>query len=575
MKRILLPVLLSLNYITFAQSLITPFEQSNGKQSATYEQAISFYNQLDDKYDQIEMQVVGPTDAGRPLHVVYYTNDGDFNITDWKQAGKMVLLINNGIHPGEPDGIDASMMLLRDAAERKIKVPDNVVLAVIPVFNIGGALNRNSYSRANQNGPEAYGFRGNSQNLDLNRDFVKMDAKETRSLVKLWHKIDPDFFIDNHVSDGADYQHIMTLLATQHDKLGGSMGRYLNEKLEPMIYEDMKQKGYDLVPYVNDFQNTPDSGWTAFYERPRFASGYAVLFQTYSFVPETHMLKPFNQRVIATYKLMESFIKIASEHSNEIHATRQEDRKAIANQNKFTLEWKEDMTKPTFITFKGYQSGYKTSEVSNLPRLYYDRNKPFSHQIPFYNTFVPAESVDAPIAYAIPQAWGRIINRLKDNGVNMKRLDKDSDLAVQSYYVTDYETVKKPYEGHYLHSKVGVVKKDQTVHLLKGDYIIPVNQLAKRYIIEALEPTAPDAFFAWGFFDAVLQQKEYYSDYVFEDESADYLRSHPELRQTLDTKKKTDTAFTNSAEMQLDFVYRHSPYYEPEHMRYPVFRIEH
>ena len=210
---------------------------------------------------------------------------------------------------------------------------------------------------------------GNSQNLDLNRDFIKLDAKETQSLVRLFHKLDPDIFIDNHVSDGADYQHVMTLLSTQHNKLGGTMGPYMHHTLEPQLYEAMKKKGYDMVPYVNDFDKTPDSGWTEFYEPPRFSSGFAALFQTYAFVPETHMLKPYKDRVRATYALMQCFIQVAAVNADAIIATRHTDRQAAENANSYTLKWKPDTTKYDLITFKSYAAGYKPSEVSGQAKI--------------------------------------------------------------------------------------------------------------------------------------------------------------------------------------------------------------
>lgn len=567
-------LLLLIVHTTAGAQMMTPFENSRGIKSATFSEAIAFYRDLDAHYNTISMQEAGPSDASEPLYVVYYCNKGIFDAPAWKKSGNLILLINNGIHPGEPDGIDASMMLLRDAAMGKIKIPDNVMLAVIPAFNVGGALNRNSYSRANQNGPEAYGFRGSAQNLDLNRDFMKMDAKETQSLVQLFHKLDPDLFIDNHVSDGADYQHIMTLLSTQHSKLGGAMGDYLHNTFEPLIYADMKKRGYDLVPYVNHWGFTPDSGWVAFHEGPRFASGFAALFQAYAFVPETHMLKPFKQRVVATYALMQSFITMASQNATAIKQTRAQDRAAIQKQVVFPIEWQADMSKRDMISFEGYEAAHKPSEVSGLPRLYYDRNKPYVKQVPLYNTYVSKQLVKAPKAYIIPHGWTRAIERLKINGVQMQPLSHDTVLSLAVYYIDDYETGKRPYEGHYLHTNVKVRTETKSIRLLKGDYIIPADQLAKRYLVEALEPTAPDALFAWGFFDAILQQKEYFSDYVFEDEAAALLQKDSELAEMLKQKQQKDTVFAKDAAAQLDFVYRHSPYYEPEHMRYPVFRIE-
>lgn len=556
-----------------AQLPLTPFEKSDGKQTATHAEAINFYTDLSRMFLTVRIKEAGPSDANEPLHIVYYNNSADFDIDKWKAAGNLIILINNGIHPGEPDGIDASMMLIRDAAYGKIKIPDNVMLAVIPIFNVGGALNRNNYSRANQNGPEEYGFRGNPQNLDLNRDFIKMDAKETQTLVKLFHELDPDIFIDNHVSDGADYQHVMTLLSTQHNKLGGAMGTYLHDTFEPLIYADMKKRGYDLVPYVNHFGSTPDKGWQAFHEGPRFASGFAALFQTYAFVPETHMLKPFGQRVKATYTLMRSMIKLASQNISEIRYTRLQDRKTLADAGKLVIEWTVDTTQFENVTFKGYEAGYKPSEVSGAPRLYYDHDKPYTKQVPYYNTYAPSKTISIPQAYVIQHGWSRVIKRMKRNGVKMRKIAADTTMQLDVYYITDYQTVSKPYEGHYLHSNVKVKSYKQQVKLLAGDYIISTNQPAKRYIVETLEPTAPDAFFAWGFFDALLQRKEYFSNYVFEDEASGLLKENPALKKELEDKKKSDPVFAKDGAAQLDFIYCNSRYCEPVHMRYPVFRL--
>ncbi len=564
---------LSFSIMAEAQS-ITKFEQSKGLETATYNEVIVYYQQLEKLFPTIKMEDVGPTDADYPLNVVYYDKGKSFDIKKWKSEGKLILLINNGIHPGEPDGIDASMMLLRDAAEGKIKMPDNIMLAVIPVYNIGGALNRNSFSRANQNGPKAYGFRGNAENLDLNRDFIKCDAQETSSLVQLFHRLDPDLFIDNHVSDGADYQHVMTLLVTQHNKLGGEVGKYMNDTLVPLLYKDMEQRGYDLVPYVNDFEATPENGWTEFNDLPRFSSGFASLFQTFAFVPETHMLKPYKQRVDATYALMESFIKTASENADAIKTARAEDRKALGHKTELDIDWKPDTTKSTMITFKGFESGHKPSKVSGMPRLYYDRSKPYTRQVKFYNQFIASKTATVPKAYVIQHGWHNAIQRLAWNGVKMNKLEQDTTMELTVYRIEKYETVQHPYEKHYLHKNVVITAHKETIKLLKGDYIIPTDQPARRYLVETLEPTAPDAFFAWNFFDAVLQQKEGYSDYVFEDEAAELLDKDPELKKMLDEKKKSDEAFAKNGDAQLEFVYEHSPYHEPEFMRYPVFRID-
>ena len=255
MKKLMITYFLLTYITTSAQQFTTSFEKTNGLQTATYFECTGFYNDAKLKFNTINIKKFDTADAGYPLELVLFDKDRRFNPVEWHKQNKVVILINNGIHPGEPDGIDASMMFIRDLANGKIIAPSNVVIAVIPVYNIGGALNRNSFSRVNQNGPESYGFRGNAQNLDLNRDFIKADSKNAHVFEKIFHWLDPDIFIDNHVSDGADYQHTITLITTQYDKLGPILGPWLKDHFEPQIYSGMAGKGWDLIPYV-DFETT-------------------------------------------------------------------------------------------------------------------------------------------------------------------------------------------------------------------------------------------------------------------------------------------------------------------------------
>ena len=515
---------------------------------------------------------MGPTDAGFPLHLILLSNAKNFDHPS-VSATKNIILINNGIHPGEPDGIDASMLLARDIIQNKYKLPSSIILAIIPVYNIGGTLNRSTHFRIDQNGPVEKGFRGNAQYLDLNRDFIKMDSRNAFSFAKIFTELDPDVFIDNHVSNGADYQHIMTLLVSQHNKLGGVMGEYMHTTFEPGLYPLMKAKGFDLVPYVNHFGETPDKGWPEFYDSPRYGSGYGTIRNTFSFVPETHMLKPYQQRVEATRALLKSFIEFTATHGKEIKAAREATQKTQARQSQFPIAWKWDNSNATEITFKGYEAGKKPSEVSGLPRLYYDRSKPYEKKIPFYNTYYDTLSVQKPVAYLIPQGWWKVIERLKANGIQMHPLKKDSMIEVEAYRIENYQSGAKPFEGHHLNREVKVSKSILQKKFRKGDYYIPTNQKSVRFLIEVLEPQAEDSYFAWNFFDPILGQKEGFSPYVFEETAAAYLKQHPELKQKLEERKKADSSFASNAYAQLDFVYRNSTFYEPLHNQYPVYRV--
>ena len=563
-----------LTYITAsAQQFTTSFEKTNGLQTATYFECTGFYNDAKLKFNTINIKKFDTADAGYPLELVLFDKDRQFSPVEWHKQNKVVILINNGIHPGEPDGIDASMMFIRDLANGKIIAPSNVVIAVIPVYNIGGALNRNSFSRVNQNGPESYGFRGNAQNLDLNRDFIKADSKNAHVFEKIFHWLDPDIFIDNHVSDGADYQHTMTMLTTQYNKLGYETGTFLHDVFEPTLYKGMRTKQWPMCPYVNFEEGNVENGWDAFYDPPRYSSGYAALFQTIAFVPETHMLKPFEDRVKSTYAFMQTVMEQASVYAKEIIDKRKASIQSVKQQKTFAISWQVDSSRFDMIDFKGYEASYKTSEVTGLQRLYYDHNKPFEKQVKFYDTYKPALTIQKPKAYIIPQGWHDVIDLLKLNGVQLTCLTKDTTIFLSYYHIDDYKSATKAYEKHHFNYNVMVTEKQDSIHFLKGDYIIYTGQREDRYIVETLEPQADDSYFHWNFFDAVLQQKEGYSDYRWEDVAADYLKQHPQLKQQLEEKKSTDTAFAASASAQLNFVYKNSPYYETAHLRYPVYRL--
>jgi hypothetical protein len=557
----------------YGQPLQTPFEASGGKRTATYAECIAFYQQLDKLSSLVSIREMGMSDAGYPYHVVLYSNDGTYDPAVWHRNGKLIILINNGIHPGEPDGIDASMLLVRDLVARKIHIPDNVGLAVIPIYNIGGALNRTSFSRVNQNGPEAYGFRGNAQNLDLNRDFTKNDTRDARSFVQIFHWLNPDLQIDNHVSDGADYQYTMTLLCSQWNKLGGQLGAFLHDVLAPAFFADMEKRGWPMTPYVEFESGNPRDGWDGFYDEPRYSSGYATLFHTIAFMPETHMLKPFKDRVLSTYELMQAMIAQSSKYAGELLKKRAEDIAADRDSARLALDWKVDKSRWDSIPFKGYETGMKTSDATGMQRMYYDHTKPFEREVRFYDYFGADAWAKVPKAYVIPQGWHAVVDLLQLNGVQMRRLAEDTTMTVEVYHIADYKSYPRAYEKHHKNTAIQVRADAESLHFLKGDYVIPTDQTARRFLVEMLEPTGEDSYFAWNFFDAILQQKEGYSAYRWEDVAGEWLKSHPDVREQLDQKRKADSAFAKNARAQLEFVYQHSPYYEPAHLRYPVYRV--
>ena len=551
----------------------TVFEKSQGLETATYQETIQYYKDLATAYSSISIDSIGSTDSGKPLHLVTLNPDGNFNFESIRND-KRILLINNGIHPGESDGIDATMMLFRDMASGKIEAPKHTVLATIPIYNVGGSLNRNTSTRTNQNGPKAYGFRGNARNFDLNRDFIKSDTKNAKTFAQIFHLVKPDVFIDNHVSNGADYQYTLTHLFTQHNKLGGSLGNYLHTKMQPNLEAKLADKQWDITPYVNVFNKVPEGGFSQFMDSPRYSTGYTTLFNTLGMMVETHMLKPYKQRVEGTFELMKSMIEIIEEDHEQIKSLRQDYNQQLIAKKTYPLQWEIDTTKTTTLNFKGFEGNMIPSNVTDADRLKFDRNKPFTKQITYQNYFKPSLEIEIPKAYIIPQGWWNVIELLKLNDVDMTPLSKDSTITVQSYKIDNYQTRSQAYEGHYQHYNTTIKVSEETITFNKGDFIIKTNQEAFRYLIETLEPQAPDSFFNWNFFDTILQQKEGFSPYVWEDKAELILRQDPKLRINFNLKKSYDKDFASNWYAQLDWLHKQSVNYEKSHLQYPVYRLK-
>lgn len=565
------------NHTINQEEFKTRYETSGGKETATYEEAMQWWQKLDKASPYLSIAKSGTTDAGEPLHLIVISPTKNFSPEKLQESDRAIMLINNGIHPGESDGIDASMLFARDLlsdTEFESKY-ENTVFLIIPIYNVGGAINRNCCTRANQNGPVEYGFRGNARNLDLNRDFIKCDSKNAQAFNALFNEWNPDVYLETHVSNGADYQYTMTYLFSQPDKLTPALSDFTTQAMIPSLVANMKAAKEEMIPYVNVFGTTPDSGYYAFYDSPRYSTGYTALHNSIGLLTETHMLKPYEQRVKATHTFIHQLATYVNENGNDIKTARAKANEQTLAQREFILDWEADKEHFELLSFNGYEAYYDTSSVTGLPQLYYDESKPWTREIRYYNRLKATKSVTAPNFYLLPVGWSNAVELMQLNHVEMQLLEKDTVINVVAYEIEDYKTAESPYEGHYLHKNTKV-KRQNWSKQLKGDeyYLIDLNQVKKRYIIETLEPTGPDALFAWNFFDEILQQKEWFSTYVFDKEAEEMLANDPVLKQAFEEMKQ-DSSFAKDRFKQLYYLYRNSDHYEYQrHMIYPVLRIE-
>ena len=545
--------------------------------SYTYEQLIQTYEGLAQRSEFVKLTAAGKSDVGKAIHVVVVSKDGISTKDQARKGGKSILLINNGIHAGEVCGIDASAALVKklsDPDHELHKMLDSVVVLIIPVYNVGGMLNRGSYSRVNQNGPEEHGFRGNAKNLDLNRDFIKLDSRNAKTFTQIFRTWDPDIFVDTHTTNGSDHQYTLTLINTQKDKLSPVLSEFVENEMLPSFYQSMRKKSMDMIPYVYNYKSSPDEGIKSFLETPRYSSGYASLFDCFSFITEAHVYKSFKQRVQHTLGFLETVVSYSAENSTTIRRKRNLAKQLTKTQNQFTIQWELDTTKFENISFNGYSPEVRKSELTGQEMMFYNRDKPFTKTIQYYNSFKPKVKVVKPKYYVVPQAYDQVVDRLKLNKVKLRKLGQDSIIEAQVYYIEDFKSPKTPYEAHFLHSDVEVLKKKEQIQLYEGDYLIQVNQEENRYIVETLEPQSVDGFFAWNFFEGILQQKEWFSEYAFEPKALKFLRENPQVKEEYEKKKGEDEGFAKDSWAQLYYIYKKSPHYETTVNRFPVYRIE-
>lgn len=552
---------------------IVPLKYRNNE-SFTYEETIEIYNKLDALHADASLVKWGNTDSGEPLYTFVVNTDEVFDPESIKNSNKSVLMILNGIHPGEPDGIDASMIWLDELLNKKNlnDLLDNTVLVIIPVYNIDGMLNRGCCTRANQNGPNEYGFRGNAKNLDLNRDFIKQESQNAISFAEIFRKYDPDVFIDTHVSNGADYPYTFTLLYSSGERLPEPIRSFYLKEMIPSIYKKMNDKKWEIVPYVNIYNAPPDNGFNAFYDSPRYSSGYTSMFGTLSFTAETHMLKPFPKRVEATIDFLDIVTNFTNRNSRKIQLYRNLFKDQILNSKYIPLRYELREDTAEMLRFKTFAYKYENSKVTGQSQLYYDTNTVIEKIIPYKSSFKISYSGTKPEYFVIPYAYSHIAQKLSNAGVSMRTLVSDSLMDLEAWYLPDVE-FKGMYEGRpiYVKKDTQVVKVQTKIKIPKGSYIVRTGTELDPFIMNALHPLADDSYLVWGYFASSFDQKEHFSGYVFDAYAKKLLDDNAELRKEFEDKKAKDKDFAKNHYAQLNYIYKKSIFAEKSINMYPIY----
>jgi hypothetical protein len=543
----------------------------------TYDEVIEMYQKLDTHHENAVLLEKGFTDCGKPLHLFVINNEAEFNPGKIRAQGKAVLLINNGIHPGEPAGIDASLQFADDILRNKdgmAEILENAVIIIIPVYSIGGHLNRSAYNRSGQTTPYETGFRGNYANLDLNRDFTKADSENARSFYKIFTEWNPDVFLDTHTTNGSDHQYSISLVPPPSARFPKKMESYLEKIFIPALYREMKKGAYELIPYVDYFYHDPKHGIARSLEGPRYSSGFASMFHTIGMMTENEIYKAYPDRVKSCYQFIQMLAEYTSEKSSEIQKIRVESIRESMELKEYPIGFEMDSTKFQMIEFKGYEAvDDQISPVTGLPRFGYDLSQPYTTTIKYLDTWVPVETVEVPEFYILPQNYRNVIERLDLMQIQYSRLQNDSLVEVTVDYIEEFTSPPQPYNGHFYHSSVATRSEIQKVQYYRGDLVIPVRQEKIKYLMEMFETKAVDSFFRWNFFDNILDQREYFSSYGFEENALKYLEEHPGYKARFLEERQKDSVLATNHRAQLAWIYNNSEWLEKSWKRYPVGKI--
>lgn len=561
----------------------TPAERSDFRTTPSYGDTLAYLERLQKEAPgQIRLQTFGISPQGRPMTVVIANRDGVFTPEAARTAKLPIVLVQAGIHPGEIEGKDAGLMLLRDFVITG-KLPhllDHAVLVFIPVFSVDGHENSSPYNRINQNGPDSMGFRGQSQYLNLNRDYIKADAPEMRAWLRLWQRWRPDLLIDIHTTDGADYQYDLTWYLEDPHKLDAGVSAWQQQAMASVIpaYE---KRGHLASLYL-EFKDgaDPRQGIVNFGSGPRFSTGYAALQNRPGLLIETHMLKSYAIRVRTAYDLVALMLDYVGRNATALlEANAKADAATVARSAgdasaQVALTFKPDPDSTPF-SLKSYAFTQSPSEISGGTWIRYDPAKPQTYVIANWNGLLPDVAVAPPAAYAIPAQWTGIIDRLKAHGIVYRRLDCSTAITGMGYQLDNPKWSSQPFEGHLMLRQVEPRLLPRQEILPPGSVIVPLNQASANVALELLEPDAPDSLLRWGLLDAVFETKEYGEPRVLEKLARDMLAKDPALKVEFEQKLKSDTTFAASPQARLSFFFQHSPWFAAQKVgTYPVLRLD-
>jgi len=592
---LLLPTFAAAQTTLPAADWSTPAELSGYRTTPRYDETMAYLRRVAQAAPRkVKLEVFGRSDEGRDLLAVIVSRDGIFNPEVLHRAGRPIVLLQNAIHAGEMDGKDACLALLRDMVitGEKAALLERAVVILLPIYNVDGHERFGAFHRINQNGPEEMGWRTTARNLNLNRDYMKADAPETRAFLRLWNRWLPDFFVDNHVTDGVDYQPDTTYVMETGPNAFPALADWQRGVLAPYLEESVTRAGHVISPYLSLTDPTdPARGLYQEEAQPRYSTGYMVLQNRPGMLVEMHMLKDYRTRVTGNYEILRALLEVVNRDADMlVQMNREADSATIAAGRRSDPEMRyplrlalTEQTEP--MLFRGFRFERSLSEISGAMRVTYTR-EPVEFSVPARRTFQVARSVAPPFAYIIPPQWKDVTEVLAAHGLRIQRTTRNWTSEVETYRCETPQWLPGPYEGRQVLFTPGSGESNRlpvpplecspvrkTLFFPAGSAIIPLDQRAAQVAIHFLEPEAPDSAVAWGFFNAIFERKEYAEGYILENLAREMLARDPRLKQEFETRVTTDPEFARSPRARLNFFYQRSPWWDSRLGLYPVGRL--
>jgi len=488
-----------------------------------------------------------------------------------RATGKPIFLAQAGIHAGEIDGKEAGMMLLRDMTVQGTKrnLLDGANFLFVPIFNVDGHERFSPYGRINQRGPVETGWRTTARNLNLNRDYAKLDTPEMRAMIRALNEWSPDLYFDIHVTDGADYQYDITFGYTGNHGCSPAIASWLDEVLKPAAHLELKSMGHIPGPLVfpvngQDFQQ----GIIDFTAGPRFSNAYGDARHLPTVLVENHSLKPFKQRVLGTYLLLESTMRTLAKEGKRLRDAINTDRSRRLQD--VPLSWQVPQRPPEMIDLLAVESRSVASNITGSNYLQWT-GKPVTIKMPHLRTSEPVLTARRPLAYWIPSAWSDVIERLAMHGIQMEKISESREVEVEMYRARNAKLASQPFEGHVNVTSTPVAERRQQ-RFPAGSVRISTDQPLGELAVLLLEPHSPDSFFQWGFFLEILTPTEYVETYVMQPMAERMLAEDPQLQAEFEQKLENDSTFARNPQERLQWFYQRTPFFDEQYQLYPVAR---